>query len=87
MTYNGHKDYEHWNVSLWLYNDYDLYQIVKEAFAPMKTRKRRSLDEATHYVRRKIEVKYHTTDPHTKDGVPFLEKYIKEAIRKERFNR
>lgn len=29
-TYNGHKNKNHWNVSLWLNNDSSLYQLAKE---------------------------------------------------------
>ncbi len=28
-TYNGHKNYETWNVSLWMMNDEDNYDLVK----------------------------------------------------------
>ena len=26
MTYQGHKNYVHWNVSLYIFNEYALYQ-------------------------------------------------------------
>lgn len=26
--YNGHKNWNHWNVSLWLFNDEGLYNLV-----------------------------------------------------------
>jgi len=81
QPYNGHKSYNYWNVSLWLFNDERLYGIVKEAFRPMKTRKRRTLEEAVHFVRRRLEVDLKTRDPHTPDGVPFLKSYIREALR------
>lgn len=29
MTYNGHKNWTHWNVSLWIANDEGLYQMAK----------------------------------------------------------
>ena len=28
--YNGHKNYNHWNVSLWLNNDEGLYNMMCE---------------------------------------------------------
>lgn len=27
-TFNGHKDYEHWNVSVWITNDEYLYRLA-----------------------------------------------------------
>ena len=29
-TYNGYKNYETWNVSLWIQNDFGLYNIAKD---------------------------------------------------------
>ena len=29
-TYNGHKSWDHWNVSLWIFNDYGLYSWAGE---------------------------------------------------------
>ncbi len=28
-TYNGHKNYNHWNVSLWINNDEGLYRMAQ----------------------------------------------------------
>ena len=28
--YNGHKNWNHWNVSLWINNDEGLYNIARE---------------------------------------------------------
>jgi hypothetical protein len=28
MSYNGHKNYNAWNVSLWISNDEDLYNLA-----------------------------------------------------------
>lgn len=29
--YNGHKNWSHWNVSLWINNDEGLYRMAKDA--------------------------------------------------------
>ncbi len=29
MTYQGHKNWNHWNVAIWLFNDRYTYLIVK----------------------------------------------------------
>jgi hypothetical protein len=29
-TYNGHKNWNHWNVSLWINNDEGLYRMARE---------------------------------------------------------
>jgi hypothetical protein len=29
MSYNGHKNYNHWNVALWLFNDESLYRRMR----------------------------------------------------------
>lgn len=38
-TYNGHKDRGHWNIALWLFNDYNLYQLVEAAREKYSTRR------------------------------------------------
>lgn len=30
-SYNGHKNWTHWNVSLWLNNDEGLYRMMQQA--------------------------------------------------------
>ena len=29
-SYNGHKNWNHWNVSLWINNDEGLYRMARE---------------------------------------------------------
>jgi hypothetical protein len=31
-TYNGHKNWNHWNVSLWINNDEVLYRLAKDCY-------------------------------------------------------
>lgn len=38
-TYQGHKDKGHWNIALWLFNDYGLYQLVEEVRERFKSRR------------------------------------------------
>ena len=37
-TYNGHKNWNHWNVSLWINNDQGLYNMAKEYISVYRTR-------------------------------------------------
>lgn len=30
MSYNGHKNWNHWNVSLWINNDEGLYNLARD---------------------------------------------------------
>jgi len=30
MNYNGHKNWNHWNVALWINNDEGLYKTARE---------------------------------------------------------
>lgn len=36
--YNGHKNYNHWNVSLWINNDEGLYRMAKELIRDSENR-------------------------------------------------
>lgn len=47
-TYNGHKNWAYWNVSLWLFNDEGLYHLVRRAVRCCRTKDvaaRRIVDE------------------------------------------
>jgi len=68
-TYNGHKNYNYWNVSLWINNDEDLYRIA--------------LDFIRRYKNRKIAAQLFSEmfeDSKTPDGVPFRVSYVYSAM-------
>lgn len=37
-TYNGHKNYNHWNVSLWINSDEGLYSMARHCIRSSKDR-------------------------------------------------
>lgn len=37
-AYNGHKDWDHWNVSLWINNDETLYKAARECVRHNRTK-------------------------------------------------
>ena len=43
MTYNGHKNWAHWNVALWIGNDEGLYRLACDAVKTTTSRKRAAL--------------------------------------------
>ena len=72
-TYNGHKNWNHWNVSLWLKNDYALYTAMLESIRYHKRR-----DIAARALLQKLlnNGKYLTPD-----GAPFSFTTIRAAMR------
>jgi hypothetical protein len=66
--YNGHKNKNHWNVSLWINNDETLYRMAK-GFAADFTR-----DRAARVMLRHLPKK-------TPDGAPYSVSAIKAAMR------
>ena len=38
MQYNGHKNWNHWNVSLWINNDQGLYSLARESVKNNRTK-------------------------------------------------
>ena len=66
--YNGHKNWNHWNVSLWLFNDEPLYRMMVWAVRHCQTR-----DDAASYIQS-------MTDDLTPDGAPYTFTAIRSAI-------
>ncbi len=69
MKYNGHRNWNHWNVSLWLFNDEVLYGMVRQAvrFAP-------TLDVAA----RRLVGSYLPSS--TPDGAPYTFTSVRAAL-------
>jgi hypothetical protein len=71
-TYSGHKNWNHWNVSLWLNNDEPLYREMIHfiGYAPNK-------DKAAQMMFRALKDQGRT---HTRDGAPFSASAIRAAM-------
>jgi hypothetical protein len=69
-TYNGHKNWNHWNVSLWLMNDEGLYRQVERAISDLRT-----LDAAARGLATQLK------GQSTPDGAPYTFTTIRAAIR------
>lgn len=67
--YNGHKNWNFWNVSLWLFNDECLYGIVKHHCLRSGTK-----DEAAKRILAELLDK-------TPDGAPYTFSSVRAAIR------
>jgi dTDP-4-amino-4,6-dideoxygalactose transaminase len=72
MSYNGHKNWVHWNVSLWLSNDENLYHLMNEF-----------KDQATRYMAAKNFLDYLNDQGITKtpDGAKYSLSAIQAAMR------
>lgn len=68
--YNGHKNRAAWNVSMWLDNDYGLYELTRRVL-----RSARTLDRAAERIYAELE------GQSTPDGVKFTLTNIRLAIR------
>ena len=71
-TYNGHKNWNHWNVSLWIGNDEGLYQMTKDY-----VRRCRTLNEAAIAI---LEDLHERGITHTPDGAKYTKTSIRAAI-------
>ena len=71
--YNGHKNWNHWNVSLWINNDEGLYRYALECVRYNKTR-----DAAAESMLNYLEEMGITKTP---DGAPYSKTTIKAAMK------
>jgi hypothetical protein len=71
MKFNGHKNWNHWNVSLWINNDEGLYHMARE-FAGQDTRHMAAMNFLSYLVDMGITK--------TPDGAPYSVSSIKAAM-------
>lgn len=65
--YNGHKNWNHWNVSLWINNDEGLYRRAVELA-------RRNNRE------RAVQAMLEELPSHTPDGAPYSKSSVRAAM-------
>ena len=66
--YNGHKNRNYWNVSLWLGNDYSLYRLACNSILNTKNR-----TEAVNMLMGHLPIK-------TPDGVKYTKRNVRAAL-------
>lgn len=67
MGYNGHKNWEYWNVALWIGNEEWIYKRARELYRrDKKTAVQMLMDELP---------------THTPDGAQYTEKNVRAALR------
>lgn len=71
-TYNGHKNWNHWNVSLWINNDEGLYRLAMMAVNDCIDR-----EHASGYVLDALKRRGITRAP---DGAPYSKSAIRSAM-------
>lgn len=69
MKYNGHKNWNHWNVSLWINNDERPYALAQECISRTSSR-----EEAA---RQKIS---RVDSISTPDGAPYSVSSVRAAM-------
>ena len=74
-TYNGHKNWNHWNVSLWINNDEALYRMALNL-----VRRKKNRDAAA---REMVAVLRAAGTHKTLDGAPYSVSSVKAAMKEK----
>jgi hypothetical protein len=71
--FNGHKNWNHWNVNLWICNDEGLYTLVTECI-----REAPSKDHAARFI---LDTLRESGAHATPDGAPYTFATVRAALR------
>lgn len=72
MKYQGHKNWNHWNVALWIANDWPAYSYANDCVKRAPNR-----DEAARWV---LTFCRNAWGPKTPDGAPFSFTSVRAAL-------
>lgn len=75
--YQGHKNWNYWNVSLWINNDEGLYELAKRSIRATSTRVTASRQRAAEYM---LESLREYGQEKTPDGAPYSVSSIRAAM-------
>ena len=73
-TYQGHKNWNYWNVSLWIHNTYKVYMFADYL---VKTHKR---DDAVRKLTTYCKMYWHKHQGKTPDGAPINKTNVRAAL-------
>ena len=73
MQYQGHKNWNHWNVSLWINNDEGLYRMAQNCVWCY----RNARESAARHMLERLKDEGIT---HTPDGAPYSVSSIRAAM-------
>ncbi len=71
-TYNGHKNWNHWNVSLWINNDENLYKAAKYWVENCNSKAQATMC----FIREQLEC----GNKKTPDGAPYSKSSVRAAL-------
>lgn len=75
--YLGHRNWNHWNVSLWVNNDEGLYRLARECISQNMSRTHSRRDKAAADFVMLLAAEGTT---HTPDGAPYTKTSVRAAM-------